>query len=663
MKQKLFKPILLVIAVFSMININAQSQSFDFNFTIKKNNVIIGTYIGSANSQINWSQSSNSIPDLCPGDELTITNNCVNAGSPHNFNGADQMAGNGSIIIQTPLGKAGIGLATYGSCNSGPYGGPVNYATPLLEVNSSPSPQSLAPDNVPNWNYGSDVTITIPSSNREFLVISAWVLGNTTPDCLCGGRTFYIPIDNIGETPETINDHSICPNASVDLGLNPSYVYSNWNPSNPELISPSTTTNYTVDVLTTSNCAGSLIDNFTVTVNEPLNELLNTDFLCSNDLPFTFSPYPNGTGEAYAIWVDGGLVYDYNYGLLNPSPGVTVDPGTEEISIVASGTYNITFQYMVDNDPNNLCEKEYVLIVERSPLVNLGEDIILCSNTPMPTLSAGSNNAQFTYQWFREVSIGQWAAPIWLVLPVGSSTYTVPGPGKYMVTVTSPGGCENSDIINVTMSPSANPDPSFHIQENDINPAYYELNVTPETIPGLHFWYVNNAAPNGQNTFSWSTFNTFNMPYDYFHTVRHYVRQFPCNEWRWTEKISWMESDSKSGREKSMDEGPFSEVFTATDEEIEALIASIENEATLLTKDDVKVYPNPTNGLVQVRLSEKNECSEIIVLNNFGQKVRVILTDAQYFSYDVDLSDQPKGIYFIKFNSRLNSVIKKLVIH
>ncbi len=75
-----------------------------------------------------------------------------------------------------------------------------------------------------------------------------------------------------------------------------------------------------------------------------------------------------------------------------------------------------------------------------------------------------------------------------------------------MVTVTSPGGCENSDIINVIMSPSANPDPSFHMQENDINPSYYELTVTPETIPGLHFWYVNNAAPNGQNTFSWSTF-------------------------------------------------------------------------------------------------------------------------------------------------------------
>lgn len=658
MKQKLFKPILLVIAVFSMININA--QSFYFDFTIKKNNVIIGTYTGSANSQINWSQSSNSIPDLCPGDELTITNNCFNVGSPHDFNGADQMAGNGSLIIQTPLGKAGIGLATYGSCNYGNQtNGAVNYVTQLLEVNSSP--QTLAPDNVPNWNYGNDVTITIPSSNREFLVISARVLANIAPNCTCGGRTLYIPIDNIGETPETINDHSICPNAHVDLGLNPSYEYSNWNPSNPELVSPSTTTNYTVDVVTTSNCAGSLTDNFTVTVNEPLNELLNTDFLCSNDLPFTFSPYTSSTAEAYAIWVDGGLVYDFNVGLLNPSSGVTVDPVTDEISIVASGTYNITFQYMVDNDLNNLCRKEYVLTVERSPKVNLGNDIILCSNTPMPTLSAGSNNAQYTYQWSKEVVLfggpGQAPATIWFFLGVFSSTYTVPGPGKYMVTVTSPGGCENSEIINVRMSPSANPDPSFHIQENDINPSYYELNVTPETIPGLHFWYVN------QNTFSWSTFNTFNMPYDYFHTVRHYIKQFPCNEWRWTQKISWMESDSKSGREKSMDEGPFSEVFTATDEEIEALIASIENEATLLTKDDVKVYPNPTNGLVQVRLSEKNECSEIIVLNNFGQKVRVILTDAQYFSYDLDLSDQPKGIYFIKFNSRLNSVIKKLVIH
>lgn len=458
----------------------------------------------------------------------------------------------------------------------------------------------------------------------------------------------------VKKAPEGLNEsYTLCPGEEMQHPFDPSTIIYADDIGNG-------TQTYTGLATSGAGCPANY--SFTVTVNEPLNELLNTDFLCSNDLPFTFSPDPNGTSEAYAIWVDGGLVYDYNYGPLNPSPGVTVDPGTEEISIVASGTYHITFQYMVDNDPNNLCKKEYVLIVERSPLVDLGEDIILCSNTPMPTLSAGSNNAQCTYQWFREVSIGQWAVPIWVVLPVISSTYMVPIPGKYMVTVTSPWGCENSDIINVIMSPSANPDPSFHMQENDINSSYYELTVTPETIPGLHFWYVNNAAPNGQNTFSWSTFNTFNMPYDYFHTVRHYVRQFPCNEWRWTEKISWMESDSKSGREKSMGEGPFSEVFTATDEEIEALISGIENQTAYLTEDKVRVYPNPTDGRVKLTLAENCEYSDIVVLNNIGQKVRVVHAKAQKLSYDLDLSDQSEGVYFIRVNSKSNSIMKKLVI-
>lgn len=76
----------------------------------------------------------------------------------------------------------------------------------------------------------------------------------------------------------------------------------------------------------------------------------------------------------------------------------------------------------------------------------------------------------------------------------------------------------------------------------------------------------------------------------------------------------------------------------------------------------ISVYPNPSNGIFQLRLD--NLTSDKIVLeiyNACGEKV--YLTSNIVTQMKIDLSAQPKGIYFIKMYDGTNIYNKKIIIH
>ncbi|MBO6516983.1 MAG: lamin tail domain-containing protein [Bacteroidia bacterium] len=69
------------------------------------------------------------------------------------------------------------------------------------------------------------------------------------------------------------------------------------------------------------------------------------------------------------------------------------------------------------------------------------------------------------------------------------------------------------------------------------------------------------------------------------------------------------------------------------------------------TQGFTKVYPNPTHDVINIAFPEGDEAEghEVVVMDNIGKVLYRQTTDAS--SISVDLSDQPKGLYFISIDT------------
>jgi hypothetical protein len=72
-------------------------------------------------------------------------------------------------------------------------------------------------------------------------------------------------------------------------------------------------------------------------------------------------------------------------------------------------------------------------------------------------------------------------------------------------------------------------------------------------------------------------------------------------------------------------------------------------------ENNVNVYPNPTNGLINI---ENPSAAEITVYNMAGSEVAKMEKNAR----QIDLSGFPEGIYFLRFNNQNETSMKKVVL-
>ncbi len=73
---------------------------------------------------------------------------------------------------------------------------------------------------------------------------------------------------------------------------------------------------------------------------------------------------------------------------------------------------------------------------------------------------------------------------------------------------------------------------------------------------------------------------------------------------------------------------------------------------------DIKVYPNPAQSNIYIDLGElHNELVNINIFNTLGQKVAVPIIE----NYQIDISNQPKGLYFIQFEFNESRLTKKVI--
>jgi hypothetical protein len=76
-----------------------------------------------------------------------------------------------------------------------------------------------------------------------------------------------------------------------------------------------------------------------------------------------------------------------------------------------------------------------------------------------------------------------------------------------------------------------------------------------------------------------------------------------------------------------------------------------------LTHDDIKIFPNPGHGQIQITCSKKID--QVTVRNIFGQMVLSKIPDMDYIFFDV----AAPGIYVVQINSGNGSIAEKLIVY
>ena len=63
---------------------------------------------------------------------------------------------------------------------------------------------------------------------------------------------------------------------------------------------------------------------------------------------------------------------------------------------------------------------------------------------------------------------------------------------------------------------------------------------------------------------------------------------------------------------------------------------------------EIKFYPNPANEYITVELAEVNRSAQVEVYNIIGKKLKSFVVNEVGTSFNIELSDLPKGAYFLR---------------
>lgn len=261
------------------------------------------------------------------------------------------------------------------------------------------------------WNTGAttatiNVSPTVSSTTYTVTVTSS--NGCTASDDVIVNVN-SLPAANAGA------DQSICQGSSVVISASggSSYIWSNGLSSSSFVVTPSTTTTFTVTVSNLNGCTAS--DDVIINVNATPNASAGPDqTIC--------------IGQMATLIASGGANYLWDTGI--NSSTLTISP-------------TITANYIVTVTSSNGCtaSDNAIVNVNSLPTANAGADQTICQGyTATLTASAGSS-----YIW----NSGQTSASI-NVAPSSTTAYTV--------TVVSSNGCTASDelVVYVNILPAAN---------------------------------------------------------------------------------------------------------------------------------------------------------------------------------------------------------------
>lgn len=261
-----------------------------------------------------------------------------------------------------------------------------------------------------------DTTVNVNFTNTNVQII---VTANLTPAaCNFAIDTINITVDQIA-TAITTADSLLCVGQSTTLNVNTvnnvgGLTYS-WNPALPtpsasEVVTPGTTTTYTVTVTDGLTCTAT--DTIRVTVFPyPVVNIGPNDTVC------------NG-GPVLLNATTAGATYAWSTSAVTPT-----------INAVTSGTY------WVDVTTNGCTTRDSIILgISNGPTINIvGDDSICIGENTILTANPSGGSGPYNYQW----ASGLGTANNINVSPIITTTYTV--------TITEAFGCTNSQTQTVSV--------------------------------------------------------------------------------------------------------------------------------------------------------------------------------------------------------------------
>ncbi|MDI1353776.1 MAG: T9SS type A sorting domain-containing protein [bacterium] len=408
-----------------------------------------------------------------------------------------------------------------------------------------------------------------------------------------------------GDPTITVNSGSICPGKSftINPGGASTYTYS----SGSSVVSPSATISYSITGINTLGCSSTVVNTVTVRASPTISVVNGT--ICS--------------GQSFTITPVGAVSYTYSSGSAIVSPGTTNSYsviGTNSAGCVSSNT------------------AISVVTVIQSPtvLVNNGS---ICVGQSFTINASGANNYSYS------------SGPI--VTPNITSSYTV--------TSTNTLGCSGKAICTVTVNPipviSVNSGAvcigkTFNLVASGANTYVYSQGpVVSPTVTSSYSVTGSSAGCASSNT-AISTVTVNPLPTVSIVTSNTLVCAGENVTLTASGASSFTFNPGGSGINSTVSPTVTSTyTVSGTDangcvntavitQSVDACTGLKEND---MTSSGIKLFPNPTHGIINLDLDADQE---IIIINSMGQIVYCSTFSAG--KHKIDIGDFAQGIYIVK---------------
>ena len=511
---------------------------------------------------------------------------------------------------------------------------------------------------------GSDISICVGESttltatgNGDFL----WNTGETTPSITVqpNSTTAYSVSSTLGactENESVLVTVDVAP--SVDLGSDQSICFGEtitltasgtgnflWNTGETTAsitVSPTTTTTYTV---TASNaCSDSVSDDIIINVNPEIGLTIGNDIsIC--------------TGESTTLTAAGNGDFLWSTGETTSS--ITVQP-------------NSTTTYTVTSTLGNCTESESVIVtINDSASVDLGPDKSICSGENVTLTASGSGN----FLW----NTGETTASI-TISPTATTTYSVTASNSCSSDVT------DDIIVNVNDLPSVN-------AGADITIINGESTTLTATGTGSFLWSTGETSSsitvNPNSTITYSVVLTSDQGCSNQDSVIVTVENNESiNADAGSDQNVCPDSDTiltaSGGGSYLWSTGEATASITVSPsvttvytvavyqgnshayDDVTVFIDENCSNNTSSIQQELKLYPNPTNGLVNLEMTGFNGDLNVSLYNLNGSVVHVENMDngskEKVLKKQINLSMLAKGMYFVRVNNGTQVVTKKLLV-
>lgn len=481
-------------------------------------------------------------------------------------------------------------------------------------------------------------------------------------------------------------DTAICyaqPMPFLDAGGNPGAIYSwtlNGNPVTDQtrMIQAVGPGDYTVTVDYGGGCSGTDDINVDVFITLPV-DLGGDDAACING---SFPVLSAGIANANYAWTFNG----------NP-----IGQNTMTLQTILPGDYAVTVtsqEGCSGGDTMNLTISD--------PRVNLGFDVVMCSNQAYPLLNAGNPGAQgYVWSWNGIQLSG-----------ATSQTYQTLQGGTYSVVMTDQYGCVATDDMMITVLPTINaqfsapntieinnpvsftdltsPTPStWNWNFGDGSPNLFIQNpVYTYTEPGTHPVFLIAANATCSDTAihiidvqynctslgiqAGFTMNTDTVVLSGLGTVTVTNTSVNAEQWFWDFGDGTFVETAETLVHAYTEPGIYTITQTAINYNcttaVSQTIIVVEfgvgvNELTV-DNGQLIIYPNPNNGVFTITFeTEKPIALELELTNTLGQRVYFNrLGTTKYFSEKLNLEGFAKGLYFFKVRAGNEVLVRKVVV-